>query len=187
MFDFLKRKPKPIKYVCASCKEEHEGLPSLGYKLPRHYFEVPENERDERIEHDTDFCVIQPSETSLNQHVIYSIRTELHIPVKGIDEYISIGLWVSQSEEKFKLYYDTFEEDQSDFLSFGWLTLHMPYYKTLTDEGNLLSLACDVKGRGDNQRPLLHIQKTDHPLYYDTHNGVSLKKAYKISAELLHS
>ena len=186
MFGFLKRKPKPMKYTCSCCGEEHVGLPSLGYKRPRHYFDVPESEREERVFCDSDFCVIQPSETSLNQHVIYMIRTELYIPVQNTDEFISLGVWVSQSKENFELYCATFDEDQSNFLSFGWLTVHMPYYKTLTDEGNLVSLKCDVIGRGDNQRPLLHIQKTDHPLYYDNHDGVTLKRAQEISSALLH-
>lgn len=186
MFDFFKRKHKTMKYTCVGCGEEHEGLPAVGYKRPRHYFDVPESEREDRVLCDSDFCVIQPSEASLNQHVIYMIRTELHIPVQEMDEYISLGVWVSQSKESFELYCDTFETDQSDFLSFGWLTVHMPYYKTLTDEGNLISLKCDVNGRGNNQRPLLHIQKTDHPLYYDTHDGVSLDRAYDISSALLH-
>ena len=186
MFSFFKSKSKTIKYTCASCGEEHEGLPALGYQRPRQYFDVPESEREERVFCDSDLCVIQPSETSLNEHVIYMVRTELHIPVREANEYISLGVWVSQSKESFELYRDTFEEDQRDFLSFGWLTLHMPYYKTLTDEGNLVSLGCDVKGRGDNQRPLLHIQKTDHSLYHDTHNGVSLKRAQEISSVLLH-
>ena len=186
MFNLFKRKPKPIKYTCACCGEKHEGLPSLGYKRPRHYFDVPENEREERIVCDQDFCVIKPSEVSLNQHIIYLIRTELYIPVKDTDEYISLGVWVSQSKDSFELYSETFDDDQSDFLSFGWLTVHMPYYKTLTEEGNLVSLKCDVRGRDDNQRPLLHLQEVDHPLYYDTHHGVSLKKAYEISSALLH-
>ena len=179
MFKFFNRKHKPIKYICSECNEEHEGLPSVGYKRPPYYFDVPDNEKNERIDCDTDFCVIRPSESSLNQHTIYSIRTELHIPVINTDEYISLGVWVSQSEEKFQIYYDTFEQDQSDFLSFGWLLLHMPYYKTYSDNDRLMSLACDVIGRSNNQRPLLHIQETDQPLYYDSHVGVSLKKHMK--------
>jgi len=187
MLDVFKRKQKPIKYTCSECNEEHEGLPSMGYKKPEYYFDVPEDEREKRVECDSDFCIIKPSEKSINQHIIYAIRAELYIPVKRMDEYISLGIWVSQSEEKFQLYYDTFEKDQSDFLSFGWLTLHMPYYKTLDDKGHLVSVACDVIGRNNNQRPLVHIQETDHPLYYDSHSGVNLKKAYKISAALMHN
>ena len=89
-------------------------------------------------------------------------------------------------QDSFELYAETFDDDQSNFLSFGWLTVHMPYYKALTEEGNLVSLKCDVRGRGDNQRPLLDLQEVDHSLYYDTHYGVSLKKAYEISSALLH-
>src|SRR5215471_12671166 len=62
-----------MSYRCSSCGEIHEGLPDLGFNVPDPWFNVPEDERANRIKLDADLCVIDDQE--------FYIRGVVQIPI----------------------------------------------------------------------------------------------------------
>jgi len=152
-------------YQCAVCGETHDDLPDIGFRWPDYYFEVPESERDERIKGTTDTCVIDDK--------YFFIRCVLLIPVHDYQQDLGLGVWLSQSEENFGTYLANF--DSSDIGPFfGWFGNSLPFYKE--DTGSLKARA---RFQGNNQRPLVELEPTDHPLVQDCTNGISLDRAWK--------
>ncbi|MBA3711569.1 MAG: DUF2199 domain-containing protein [Pyrinomonadaceae bacterium] len=46
-----------LSYRCSTCGEVHEDLPDIGMDYPDQYWDVPEEERDGRIELTSDTCI----------------------------------------------------------------------------------------------------------------------------------
>ncbi len=174
----VRRKPEPeFSFRCTSCGEVHHGSPSFGYDKPYHYFTIPEGERDARITLDDDTCVIDGD--------LFLIRTILQIPINGVSQPFTWGVWVSQSEASFQHYIGSFNRDQSGNGSFGWLAVTMPGY-TVGDDGVVVSLACDVEWGATGQRPSLRLHETDHQLYRDQIAGISWDRAIELARLTMH-
>ena len=106
-----------------------------------------------------------------------SIREQYHLLLKAIAEAPSdpqegIGVWVSQSEANFERY---LEDEENMDPTFGWLATRLGFY-----EENTLSLKTRVHFQGDNMRPVIELEPTDHPLAVDQREGITLEKAWKI-------
>lgn len=156
-----------MSYVCKTCGETHEGLPDAGFQYPDHYFGVPKDERDERIKCDTDLCSIDDE--------YFFIRGIILIPVHNYDHKFGIGVWVSQKKENFETYIDNYDTaDIGPF--FGWLCNHIPFYEEET-----LSLKTMAHFQGGGQRPLIKPDASDHKLYRDYAEGISLDKAWEMA------
>lgn len=73
----FKKKPRfpveGIRYTCATCGEEHEGLPDLAFDAPYYYGTVPEAEREGRAALTSDTCVIDDKD--------FFVRARLPIPI----------------------------------------------------------------------------------------------------------
>ena len=181
-----KDRSRRFSYRCACCGEVHSGSPTVGYKRPNHYFTVPEGDRDDRVTIDDDLCEIRPPADNLELGTSFFIRTTLDVPIHGADEPFSWGVWVSQSEQSFCRYVDTFDDDQSGMGSFGWLVASMPGYGRLDENGGIESVACDVVWKGDGQRPTLEVHECDHPLFVDQRDGISWERAVELAQQALH-
>lgn len=180
----LGREPRTFEFRCEGCGEIHRGSPSFGYRRPEHLFDVPEAERPDRVYATDDFCIIRPADGEPEDATSYWIRATLDIPIHGADEPFCWGVWVTQSKESFDRYRDTFDDDQSEDGSFGWLSVPMAHYRDA--DGNWPNLKCDVRWGPKGQRPKVDLWECEHPLFYDQRDGISWEQAIAIAAALMH-
>ena len=96
------------------------------------------------------------------------------MPIKDSTEQFGIGVWVSQKQENFQSYLDNFDSpDIGPF--FGWLCNRIPFY----DE-DTWALKTMAHFQGHKKRPLIRPEPSDHALYRDFAEGVSLDRAWAI-------
>ena len=157
-----------MSYRCAVCGSLHEGtdVPDLGMQFPDPYLDVPEQERDERTEHDSDTCIVRDED---GEH--YFIRGVILIPVHGQDEPLGIGVWVSQSRQNFERY----RANEATAPTFGWLCNRIDFYQDST-----YALKTRVHFHEDGQRPTIELEPTEHPLAVAQRDGISLAKVWEI-------
>src|SRR6201996_7861773 len=91
-----------FEFRCQTCDEIHKGMPSFAADAPRSYYAVPEAERASRCELGSDYCAIDLAS--------FFVRGCLEIPVRGVDEPLVWGVWVSLSMPDFKTWMMTYEE-----------------------------------------------------------------------------
>lgn len=155
-----------MTYRCSTCGATHEDLPHLAMEFPDHYFEVPEEERGQRIEVTSDTCIIDNED--------FFIRGIIEIHVHDYPHIFGFGVWVSQKRENFYSYVENSDSDEIGPF-FGWLCNNIAYYKEPT-----LLLQTMAHFRGDGLRPSIELEPTDHPLAIDQRDGISLAKAWEI-------
>jgi len=140
-----------FEFKCTSCGEVHRGIPTFGADKPLSYFEVPEEEREERCDCGSDDCVIDEK--------WFFIRGCIEIPVHGEEEPFVWGVWVSLSEESFKEWIECFDKEKRSHIGpfFGWLNAWLkPYPDTI-------NLKTKVHLRDKGTRP--YIELVNHPGY----------------------
>ncbi|MBA3875116.1 MAG: DUF2199 domain-containing protein [Anaerolineae bacterium] len=155
-----------MSYQYHSCDKTHEGLPDIGADYPDHYWSVPADERDQRVELTEDTCIIDGED--------YFIRGVIHIPVHGHERDFGFGVWVSQKKENFQTYLDNYDSGEIGPF-FGWLCTRLMCYE---EDTSLLKTMTHFRGGGS--RPVIEVEPTDHPLALDQQNGISLKRAWEI-------
>lgn len=155
-----------MKYECKTCGGVHEGIPSMGADEPWHLGGIPEAERESRVMHCSDACVIDKKD--------FFIRGVIEIPLVGEEDCFTFGAWVSLARNNFITYMDNLEiADIGPF--FGWLCSELDNYSPST-----INLQTQVVFRGNQQRPTITVAPTDHPLAIDQHNGITLERAWEI-------
>ena len=158
-------------YQCATCGQQHDGLPDLGWDRPHIFWLIPEEERAGRIELTSDTCILD--------HEHYFIRGVIEIPIVDATDTFGLGAWVTQKRENFHTYLDH-PDSAAIGPFFGWLSTHIAYYPEET-----LSLKTRARFRAGHQRPAIELEPTGHPLTVDQHNGITLEKAWEIVHFLL--
>jgi hypothetical protein len=161
-----------MAYRCSTCGDLHDGLPDIGFQWPDPYFDVPGDERDARVQSNTDLCRIDNDQ--------FFIRGLLLIPIIDHDDKFGLGVWVSQSKQNFETYianYDTAEIGPF----FGWLSNTLSFY----DE-DTWALKTMAHFQGNGQRPLIEPGESDHSLYFDYANGITLDRAWEMVHTNLH-
>ena len=161
MFKLFKNKHKTFSFRCSDCGEVHKGSPSLYQKRPAFYLDVPVYDRDALTILSDDLCIVYKTDERNKDDAIYGIRTILEIPIINTAEPMLLGVWVTQSRDSFTKYVETFDSDQSEFSSFGWLQVNQPHYKSYTD-GFLSSLGCDVIGQAQGGRPKIWLHAVSY-------------------------
>jgi len=182
---FSRSRSAEFQFTCSECGERHSGAPSFSERYPTYFFDVPENERGSRIKFDSDLCVIQPEHGS-DDEPIYCIRTILEIPILDSDSVFTWGVWVSQSKDSFEQYVTSYETDQSEYVSFGWLAVTMAPYCRPEQSEALEHLECDVSWGGIDQRPKIQLLENDHPLFFDQKDGITKQRAAEIAQVVMH-
>jgi len=155
-----------VSYRCTTCGKLHDDLPDIGADKPDHWWSVPAEERDQRIQLTSDTCIIDNED--------FFIRGVIEIPIHNYPQMFGFGVWVSQKRENFFKYLETFDSDQIGPF-FGWLCTRISCYSVDTRQ-----LKTMVHFRGKDIRPSIEIEPTDHPLAVDQKNGITLAKAWKI-------
>lgn len=161
-----------MSFHCATCNEDHEGLPDLGMDAPDPYLRVPEAERAGRTTFTGDRCTVRDEDGE--EH--YFVRGVIMIPIHGQDEAFGIGVWVSQSRANYERY--SAEEDMDP--TFGWLANHIAHY-----EEDTFLLKTRVHFRPEH-RPLIELEPTDHPLAVEQREGITLERAWQIVHRYMH-
>jgi hypothetical protein len=153
-----------MTFKCRTCGQVHDGLPDIGFQWPDHYFDVPEEEREQRIDGTEDTCSIE------NEYNF--IRGVILIPLADSDEEFGLGVWVSQKRENFETY---LENDDSNEIGpfFGWLSNEIPFFKPST-----INLKTRAHFQGNNQRPLIELAPCEHPLYHAYSEGLTVHQVW---------
>jgi hypothetical protein len=157
---------KQMRFQCSVCGELHDELPDIGSDKPAQWWDVPEQDRDKRIELSSDTCVID------GEH--FFIRGVIEIPIHDYPERFGFGVWVSQKSENYQTYCNNWNSSEIGPF-FGWLSTRIGYYKEDT-----LLLKTMAHFRGEELRPLIIVEPGEHPLAVDQEKGISLAKAWEI-------
>lgn len=155
-----------MNFRCSVCGKLHDELPDIGSDKPVQWWDVPEQERDERIKLSSDTCVID------GEH--FFIRGVIEIPIIDYPDCFGFGVWVSQKRENFQMYRDNWNSSEIGPF-FGWLSTRIGYYKEDT-----LLLKTMAHFRGERLRPLIALEPGVHPLAVDQERGISLTKVWEI-------
>jgi len=164
-----------FEFKCKTCGETHRGMPGFGAEKPLSYYEIPEAEREARCDCGSDECVIDGQ--------WFFVRGCIEIPVHGEEDPFVWGAWVSLSKESFEQWGQCFGAVRRSHIGpfFGWLNAWLaPYPDTM----NLKTM---VKLRDNDIRPYIELEKTDHPLSIEQHNGISVERVAEIYSIMMHS
>ena len=163
-----------FSFKCSCCGQTHEGSPSFGFRAPDPYLEQAEAvQKAGKLE--SDLCWYADEEG-----VHYFIRVCLEVPIDGVAEPFLWGVWVSLSKQSFDRYVATYDEPDVNDRYFGWLCNYLPYYQ------KTYALKCQVHPRAGGERPFIVLEETNHPLAFDFHEGISIRKAQEISEACMH-
>lgn len=153
-----------MSYVCSCCGRTHDDLPDVGFDRPVYAHDIPQGERDDRVQLGSDLCVVD------GEH--YFIRGLIEIPVHDHAETFGIGVWVSQKRESFETYAE--HPDTADIGPFfGWLSSAFEF-----GGESALNLKTMAHFRGGGLRPSIELEETGHPLAVAQRDGVSLDEAW---------
>lgn len=159
-----------FSFVCPKCGERHEGSPSIGFASPHGWDETFRAKNSKNYWLTEDLCIIDSDRF---------IRCILEVPILGASQPFLWGVWVSQSQENFRLYAETFESSP-ERVTFGYLSNRIPEYP------DTLNLHTQVHWQSNGQRPWLEIEPTEHRLYNDWKDGITWDRAMELALPFQH-
>lgn len=164
-----------FEFKCSHCDKTHKGIPSLVSDAPDYFYSIPEKEREERVQLNSDTCIVD------DEH--FFVRGCLEIPVHGFDEPFSFGAWISLSQANFIKFEELFnisERDQNEPM-FGWFSTWIyPYYETKENIKSRIHL------RNNGIRPFIELEPSGHPLSLAQQNGITKEDIVKIYEHYIH-
>lgn len=162
-------------FRCATCGKYHAALPlDLGFEHPVQLSNIPASEQSRRVRQNLDWCVIDEKE--------FYVRGVLKIPIvdhpKG--ESFCYGVWVSLSEKSYTHYIGLGNGIvPAGTRFFGWFCNRIENYP------DTLSLKTNVLPQSNGMRPWIVLQPTDHPLYIDQKQGLSMDRVHELVGRYL--
>ena len=162
-----------FSFTCSCCGELCEGSPSFGFKRPDHWLDQSDEVRAVGFANN-DKCWYQDED---GMH--YFIRTILQIPIIGIGEPFLWGVWVSLSKVSFDRYIATYDAPELGDKWFGYLCSALPGYASTYD------LETTVRPAAGKGRPVVSLHKSDHQLFVDFSEGISVERAQALAEPLL--
>lgn len=150
--------------TCATCGKKHTGLPHIGFAAPFQWSDDFANNPTSLLT--DDLCIIEDRD--------FFIRGVIEIPVHDCEHEFGWGVWVSHKKENFEIYRKNFDSPEIGPF-FGWLSTVIDYYPEPT-----LELKTMAHYRGKGLRPRIEVEKSEHPLFCQQRNGISLAEAWSI-------
>jgi hypothetical protein len=91
-------------------------------------------------------------------------------------------VWVSLSEASFLRVNELWKHEgrESEPPYFGWLQSALPY------EPTTLSLKTSVQTSPIGERPIVTLEASDHPLFVEQRDGITMARVREIVAAALH-
>lgn len=163
-----------FSFKCSCCGELHEGSPSFSFNEPSPYAEQDAHTKEQGTLTE-DICTYIDED---GEH--FFIRVVLEVPINGVEEPFTWGVWVSLSKESFSDYVENYTTPEVGKAYFGWFCNYLPHYD------NTYALASDVVLRGNSLRPCLDLHEKCHELVHDFNNGITIQKAQEIAEKVLH-
>ena len=162
-------------FQCATCGQYHDELPMcMGASAPDHWYAIPPEEREARIELSSDQCVIDGE--------YFFILGRILIPViDGPEPFIWLA-WVSLSEKSFARACELWETEgrESEPPCFDWLQTPLPYPEST------LNLRTSVQTMPYGERPLITVDPDTHQLATEQQNGITMARVREIAEAALH-
>jgi hypothetical protein len=163
-------------WVCGCCNKQFDGLPlDLVFEAPHHWLALTEAERQQRGRIDADICMIEAED---GRQIF--VRGCLEIPIIGQDEVFVWGVWTSVSQKSFArieaLWSSPVAEDEPPL--FGWFCNKIPNYP------ETLHLQTNLHLRNDGLRPAIELLASEHPLYIEQRDGITLLQVEEIATTL---
>src|SRR4051812_47455990 len=153
-----------MPYTCSICGKEHRDLPDIGSAAPFQWADVLAKDTNSLLTED--LCIIEGRD--------FFVRGIIEIPVRDYEHDFGWGVWVSHKKENFETY-----REHSDTAAigpfFGWLCTEIDYYAAST-----LELKTMAHYRGGGLRPRIVLEESQHPLFCQQRDGISLSEAWKI-------
>jgi hypothetical protein len=118
-----------------------------------------------------DFCVMNGEK--------FFIRCRLPLPVIGTsDVAFGFNVWSSLSKQNFDLYFETFDGGKQGELGpwFGWFSNRLQGYP------DTLNLKCFVHPQSNRMRPLIELERSEHPLAVEQREGITFDRILEIYA-----
>ena len=164
-----------FQFKCSCCGEVHKGIPTFGAQLPIAAFYIPKEEREQRVDAGDSDCVIDEQ--------YYFLRGCIEISVEGFNDPFIWGAWMSIRKEDFVEYITCPDDKDRSCLGpyYGYLSGHFLPYKEDCEDLRLI-----MYPREEGTRPYLELEKTDHPLSLEQHNGITAKRVAEIYETMAH-
>jgi len=172
-----------LRWKCGSCDEWHHG-PCLdfGYDAPHYWNQSWErgvrwsssaNNPSFGTFLDSDYCAIEDRD--------FFVRGVLHIPILGAAESLRWGVWGSLSRQNFEalLRADENNGEPESKEMFSWLSTRIPEYP------DTLSLKMFAVIQEPGTRPYFRLERADHPLAKEYHEGIQPERVKEIMFKLL--
>ena len=158
-------------FICACCDQVHEGpFPVIGFDAPAFWWADMVGADGHELT--SDMCVIPD--------VGFFVRAVLRIPVLDAEADFEWGVWVSVSEANLARLSGPSPGWGKEAEAFGWLSTDLPGYTPST-----LELRTMVVPQGDELRPLVEVEPSDHPLAAEQRNGITTARVNELIAPYL--
>jgi hypothetical protein len=157
-------------FDCVTCGAHHDEIPlCFLVPVPVHAARIPEAEWNGRVQLSSDQCILD------GEH--FFILGNLDLPILGREEVFRWSLWSSLSKAHFDRVCELWGKEgrESEPPYFGWLSTAIPGY---ADTVNLKLL---VHTQPAGVRPLIEVQRQEHPLYREQAEGISWERACELS------
>lgn len=149
-------------FVCATCGQEHEGLPQdYSFGLPDEVYELKFIDRYLRVRSNSDLCTLDDSR--------HFIRGVIPLPFQDSDAEYCWGVWVEVSREDHNKYVRGYYDDLSAEPRFsGRLANSIPGYSETA------GLPVTVQFGAEGKRPNYYIDPTtEHGLVAEQRQGIT--------------
>lgn len=153
-------------FKCSFCGQTHDELPEISYMRPAAYFELPQDQREERAGYTDDLCIIDGER--------FFIRGTLPLPIKDTDDQWSWGVWAEVFEVNYERYLDLWDAEEADEEPPFWGRLSGGV-KAYPDSDEL---EVNVYLQSGNQRPIFKVVPEDHPLGIAQREGVTMEQIH---------